>query len=700
MRRCVLFLLVFLFPCLHNLWAQSEDDALWRELLEQWAEQNDSETVPDDVVEHLQDLIDNPVNLNDTSSEELLSLPFLTDFHRRAICAYIVQNGEMVSMNELYLLNGIDSVTLRLLRYFVKVEPVASDNVGLGELLRRGHSNLIVGGKGTVPQSRGYVNDAYEGSPLRVYYRYYFKSGDRISFQLSGEKDAGEAFALGNKNDVQRYGFDYYGYHLLLRDFGRLKSFIVGKYHLQFGQGATLWSGYAPWMSGAMPLRRYGVGIRPASAFCEYGYLRGAAATVSLLPVKDRNALEMTLFYSNVDRDATASPVDTAEDAVAVFQSLSQTGLHRTESELRRKGELKEQLYGGHLQFRNRNLVVGATTYATLLSNEVQPVPNAYNYFAFRGKENRNYGLDAAYGWRRLQVFGEIAASTAGPLTDTAGAAHYLPIAAVVGVQMQLNSNNFFSVAYRYGSPNYRNLHANMIGQSSSVANEESLLMYYRTRLPFYINMTTSVDFFHYPTPRYNVYSPSSGVDYRLDLSKTVARNTLVDLQYKYKQSERNTDGQLYGVESIRYQQLRMSLEYKPSQIWRLLSRVVCSWFDCEEHQPEKGFLIFQEVDWNSSVGKRPLVLGMRMSLFDISDYDARIYSYESDLTYEYGVPMLMGRGLRAFIVCRYELSSNISMALKYSMNYYPDAESIGSGNDKIEGNRKQEIKVQLRWRF
>ena len=86
--------------------------------------------------------------------------------------------------------------------------------------------------------------------------------------------------------------------------------------------------------------------------------------------------------------------------------------------------------------------------------------------------------------------------------------------------------------------------------------------------------------------------------------------------------------------------------------------------------------------------------------MFDISDYDARLYAYESDLMYEYSVPLFNGRGVRSYLICRYEISSRLSFAVKYALSYYPEQESVGSGYDAIAGNKKQEVKVQLRWHF
>lgn len=275
-----------------------------------------------------------------------------------------------------------------------------------------------------------------------------------------------------------------------------------------------------------------------------------------------------------------------------------------------------------------------------------------------------------------------------------------LPLAAVAGMQLHLDANNNFSVAYHYGSPTYHNLHANTLGQSASPQNEEGLLLFFQTRLPFWIVLQSSVDIFRYPWMRYRIYSPSTGVDYRLSLSKEVAAHTLLTCQYRYKSAERNSDGALYSVERTWKQQLNMSLDYRPDESLRLLSRVMYSWFACEEHAPQQGVLLYQDVTYRWLRVKRPFSLSARLALFDISSYDARIYMYESDLMYEFAVPMLMDRGVRCYLLYRQELTPDISVALKYSYSLYPEKESLSSGYNRVDANHKHEMKFQLRWRF
>lgn len=131
-----------------------------------------------------------------------------------------------------------------------------------------------------------------------------------------------------------------------------------------------------------------------------------------------------------------------------------------------------------------------------------------------------------------------------------------------------------------------------------------------------------------------------------------------------------------------------------------MLSRVVYCRFNGEVDDPKNGFLVFYEISWNGLLFSRPVTAGLRLSMFDVDDYDARIYSYERDLQYEYGVPMLMGRGMRCFVVGRYSITPRITLALKYTLSYYPDQQTVGSGYEKIEGNKRQEIKAQLRLNF
>ena len=216
-KIAIIMLLALLRP-----WTGQTQELLphaWQNYIELLSEEGDDESV-----EELLELYDlyheHPASLNDTS-DALSAFPFVSDLQRDRLKAYIAQYGWLFSIEELYIINGFDSMTVELLRPLVKTEPAElHKSMSLKELLKHGRSNLVLGASGTIEQARGYRDTIYEGDNLRLMWRYQFKSGDRLQLQLSGEKDPGEAFFRGS----QTKGFDFYGYSLLLNDVGRWKD--------------------------------------------------------------------------------------------------------------------------------------------------------------------------------------------------------------------------------------------------------------------------------------------------------------------------------------------------------------------------------------------------------------------------------------------------------------------------------------------
>jgi len=95
-----------------------------------------------------------------------------------------------------------------------------------------------------------------------------------------------------------------------------------------------------------------------------------------------------------------------------------------------------------------------------------------------------------------------------------------------------------------------------------------------------------------------------------------------------------------------------------------------------------------------------PLALSARLGYFNISDFDARIYTYENDLLLEYFTPSWNGEGIRGYVHMRYKLSRNLLAEFRYEHTKFLGIESISSGNTEIDGDTQSRIKAQLRWTF
>ena len=602
MRHLARYLLIAVELLLHSgAAAQEETDGFWHDYLEMWAEHYEQEQIPDDVMELLQGLRESPINLNDTADEALLQLPFVSPQQAAALKAYIEQTGLLHSLAELRMVNGFDSVTRRLMAPFVSAQPVTREKVpALKEMLTQGHHNLVMGAGRTVELAEGYLDSSYLGDPYRCYLRYYYKYKDNLHLQFSADQDAGEPWAWNRR---QR-GFDFYGFHLMLRNMGRLKSAIVGRYQLQFGQGLTLWSGFSPWSDFVSATWRYGQGIRPASAFCEYDMLQGAAATVALAP-----HWEATAFFSYVNRDATLS-TDTAADGTPLIRSIYASGYHRTALEQGKKEQLTEQLYGANLHYRREHLSAGLTAYRVTYSREIQPYPYAYNYYAFSGKENFSAGADVSWRLNRWVLFGEAA------LSQNGGAAQ------LAGVQFAMNGNNHFSMLWRNYGQRYQNRYATAFGQSSGVQNESGLFLTYSTVLPWGVDAVASADFFRWPGLRYQLYSSSTGTEYRLRLSKAFVSRHSITLQYSYKDKGRNVYTlPTYVTEQTEKQQLQVIWRYGAGEHWSFATRLAYADFRGELTDGQQagdrqyGLLLLQDVSCAFPRGDGPGVSAARGAL-------------------------------------------------------------------------------------
>lgn len=690
MKAWIIALLLLLVPLAGK--TQELMPYAWQSYLELLVEGGEDETA-EELMELYETYREMPANVNDT----LLSLrdfPFVSDLQRERLKAYVLLYGPLLSAEELYAINGFDSMTVELLRPLVTFKPIdTAQRATLKEILTHGHSNLVLGMGGTVEEARGYRDSIYEGDNLRLMWRYYFRYKDRVQLQLAGDKDPGEAFFAAS----QQKGFDFYGYSLMVNDIGKgrgayIQRLVLGQYHAQWGQGLTLWSGFGPRASWETGISRHSAGIRPNGAFTEYGYLRGAAVAIAL-----PRHWSLSLAYSYVDRDATL-PRKEREDTV---QSIYNSGYHRTETEIKKRNQLGEHLIGGHLEYRNSNLQIGLTGAATLLKKVIEPATYVYNDNAFRGNSNINVGLDAAYRHGRLLLFGE-AAICANHAFDSA-VANISP-AAVVGGEFVFNNRHRASLLMRYYSPTYHNLHAIALGQSSTPQNEMGIGCHYQGRLPLGITAAGMADWFYFPHMKYLAYAPTHGQEYRLMLSRPVewAKGLSVHVRYRYKEKGRNitpstmVDGK-YMLEQTYRHQVQGDIAYS-SGAWRLVTRIGYAHYHGDETGADKGLLLYQDIQYRPQ--HIPLTVAARVAWFDVDDYEARLYTVESDFIYQYNSAVFQNEGYRCYLVARYDITPHWNIGIKYGLTAYTDRDTFGSGYDLIDSNHRQQWRIQMRLKW
>lgn len=663
--------------------AQTEaEDALIEELVELHAELFAEDFDFTELTEQFAYFRRYPIDLNRTDGQDLASLGFLSPILVQRLLAYREASGDFISVLELQAIEGFGPRLAELLSQFVTVGAARSlQGIKLADLASDGEHDLMLRYGRMLQKQRGYHIDdpdrsRYLGSPDRLFVRYRYRLGRDLQVSINMKKDPGEQFFAG----AQRYGFDFYSASVSVKDQGRLRRLVIGDYALQFGQGLAMWNGLA-FGKGTMlqSVARQSHGLRPYTSGNEFLFLRGVATTVGLGPVA------ITPFVSW--RQLTGS-VQTASDSALVVGALGQTGLHRTPNEAANRRALQQSVYGVNAQYRQGGLTVGVTLFHTRFDGTIAPQPVLRNRYAFSGDALTNASMYYNYGLRNFHFFGE-------------GAYQWgRGLAFVNGVLASLTPQLSLMLLHRDYQADYHSFFNQGLAESSYAANEKGFLsglVYHPSRS---IEWTLYADVFRFPWLRYRVDAPSHGADLTSQFAYSWYRRARVALRYRYRLRQENLridlpENRIVGV--VRHQ-VRVDGQYKIGESWTLRNRVEWTHYQKELDKEEYGWMVYQDVIYNR-MGAR-WTGNFRVALFGVPSYDSRIYAYENDVLYGYSFPVYQHRGMRFYTNFRYRISRRTDLWLRYATFAYRDMDQVGSGLDLIEGNRRSDVRVQLRIRF
>lgn len=704
MRRLVFFILALVSAG----WAvaQTNVDTLSTEILqrllteqmERLAEDSDEGTDFEDLMESYVFLSENPVNLNSEEALQLVELHLISAFQYEALQTYRRYYGDLIFTEELEMVEGFDPPTLALIRplVFVGRNP-DKDRLTLDKMARYGKHRVVGHYEQVLEKQQGYLpiddtllqlkpNARYLGSPQRYQFRYTYNYRDRIRAGVTLEKDAGEpSFA------------DFVGFHLYAKDLGAVKAAALGDYHLTFGQGLTLWSGTTFGKAGTGNVMKQGRGIAPKASANEYGFMRGAAVTLGNRPFSG------TVFYSNRWIDANVMLADSL-DEVELVSSIQETGYHRTFSELQDRHAIRQQVAGGHVAYATDHFEAGYTACHTWLSAPLQPNPTHYNQFYFQGTQLTNQGIDFKYVRGKYAVFGEAAMSFA-PIPEPVEVSTQKPAmstggAGLVGLTVKPTGYINFTVMYRDYGRDYQNLFSNAFGEGSRNQGQRGIYLGLEAKPAPYWHLFAYADQFRFTWLNAQVDAPSWGHDYYLRLSHSFNRRTDAHLQIRSKTKMKNSsDAQTFSPYPIFYTKnsLRFNINYGFSNGFVFCSKAEYSHYRNDDGSNTHGYLLCQDVAYKPE-GK-PYSLTFRYALFDTDDYESRIYTYENDVLYGYSIPAFYGKGIRVYLLGKWQPLKALTLYARIGSTIYTDRDEIGSGLSLIEGYHKTDVKVEVVWK-
>ena len=642
-------------------------------VLEDLAEQvGDGDINVEFYMEELSDYLINPLNINEATKEDLESFPFLSDRLIENILYYLYKYGPMMTNKELMMVEGMDKNTFQLLKYFIIVkQPHPKLNkIKLKNLVKYGKHDLISRIDIPLYKREGYKK-TYKGYPYHHTTRYQFHYNTRVYAGITMENDAGEPFFSG----TNKKGFDFYSPYLYMHNIGRIHTFVLGNYRVNYGYGMVVNTNFSLGKTVSLnTLLNRNTGLKKHSSTDEFNYLQGTGISYQL-----SKRWKWDVFYSYRKMDGTVDNL--------FIRSLKKDGLHRTTKEIEKNHTLNNQLIGSHLDYNGSYIEWGLTSVYNVFNKVLNPVHKYYNTFDPRGRDFLNIGMNYKIFMGKFSVFGETALDKKGRIASL-NILRYLP-----------NIHTQIIVMNRWYDMKFQSLYARSVAEGGRVQNENAFYIGLETKLLRNVFLNCYGDFFYFPYKKYLISKAGTkGFDgvVQLTYSPRYELNMFIKYKYKNKPHDYTMDKEKF-IGTMNQHRLRYQLNYSEAQ-WNIKTIMEYNRIDYSYKKPSQGYLVSQHFGY--SWKKIPLILDATFSWFNTDDYASRISVYEKGLLYSFSIPSFYDKGFRIALNARYEIFKNVILQCKFAETNYLNKQEIGTGLDRIPHHYKQDVYLQIRWKI
>ena len=692
MKR-IFYTLLYIWVCVPLAFAQTEQEEermAWEDFVEMMAnEESEDGEVDEEMMEQLQEMYAQPLDLNEVRKEDLEMLPFLNEEQVEGIVRYVEKNRPVESLGELLFVKELGVKEREMLRVFVEVGTSRlsrdAQDLRLGRLLRYGRSEAMwrtdvpfyrkEGYRGTTAEGKEKSpNQVYRGDKFHHAFRYSFSSMNHLMAGVQMEKDAGEK------------GMDYVAGYVMLKEVGVVKSAIVGNYKVSFGKGLAVNTSIKynkMMMLNAMD--RMDEGFRKHSSTSESAYFTGGATTIRL------KQWQVSAFGSYRKADGTYNSDSTG------LSSLKTDGMHRTPLERSKKGNLGITNFGGNIHWEHQGLQLSATAIATHLSVPLMPKYDTHNiiyrYYRGHGKDFFVGSLAYTYRYKALTFSGETAYSNS---DDQNG------IASLNALRWRANRTNSLMLVGRYYGTKFVSLNGKAFGENSAVQNEEAFFLSWTNKDIKNTVLEAYVDAMYFPWMKQNVSASSYGYEGMVQATVSPSSKWTLLTRYRIKAKQKDfipEGGTLRTLEYNTNHNLKLQLNCNLTPSLTLRTSVTGALVTFGNNPNEKGFAIGENIRWQSLRTKCRIDMGI--TYFNTDTYNARVYHYEPTLLYSFGSTAYYYKGIRTIAVVHLPLvRESLFLSAKFAMTRYFNRDTIGSGLEMIDANHREDLQVQMRWKF
>lgn len=613
----------------------------------------ESPQLSEERMDALRNIYDNKINVNTATREELLALPFLSEQQAGNIVDYARRHGPLLSPGELALIPQIDFQTRFLLTAFLSCEapPRGNDGKGIARLLRGKHtiaanySTPLYRAEGYKTGSQLKDSQKYLGDKSRTAAKYAYNCNGELLCGLTAEKDAGEPFACRGNSLMDSYSF----YALRKQRNGKY-SLAVGDFRIHLGEGLTVGNLFFSGKKGVLSnYYRSRNAISPHTSYSERDFFRGAAGSVRV------GRLTATAFASYKANDAILT------DSGGV-SSINSSGYHRTQAEMRRRGNLRDLTAGADISYGTTIISAGLSATATRYSKPLAPRRAEYNRYAMRGKSFHAAALHYALRLRNFSSRGEGAVSETNAL------------ALINTIRWRVSNRLSLVSVQRSYSMKYSQPYAESFRSSGHTGNEQGIYVGFAARPARAVTLNGYADFFHCPQPSYRYRAPIDGHELYAE-AKLQRKSWYVSADWKL--TKRKSDNSQFTDDTIsisrQLARLRCGITLRKYSSVSFLSLTTAKNGSATNH----GWAIGHR----ATLAAKNIKATASANYFDARKYAARIFTYENSVRYFYNnfVP-LYGKGIRAAATGSIKLWRTVEIYAKYGITHYFDRRSTGSG--------------------
>lgn len=656
-----LHLLLFLSPIFLSAYSQEDDfSSSFLEDIESFQEEDGEQFDVENLLDLLNELKEQKIDLNSADEEDWEQLPFLTPNDAHNLVLHRKLYGDYQTLYELKNIPDFGEDKIHQILPFVTINKKERKE-SMAEMIRRGESQIHIACDRYLQHKKGYEPDSngvskYAGSPHHYYAKHLFTS-ERFKAALVGEKDAGEAEWSENG-----HGFDFVSFSAEAINFKRMKQICLGDFKANFGQGLVIGTGSILGKNASVSTAYKSTqGLKRYASTGETDFFRGAGATLLL------GKTSLSLFGSFKNGDATLKGED--------ISSFKTDGLHRTSSEIEKKGNHTQYALGANLRYQHKKFTIGQTFLLYGFSRVLQPAEKTYNHFKLsQTKRHWNTGTDYKFRLRHASFYGEFAFDAN---------RHF---ATMNGISLFPLSRMEITIAQRYYAYGYQSYYGKGFAENSEIGNEQGI--YLRTRFSPIKRLTFAfyADCFKFPWALYSVDVSSSGQEFCVQTECKATQASLFTIKYKYKEKTEAHNAK---------QNLRATINTRIGTL-RIQTIAEGNRSDAAENAPTYGWILSQMISGN--VKPLHLSTALRYAYFHAKDYNNRIYIYEKDLPYTLSFPMHYGEGHRIALCMTWKRSDMVQINAKAGWFIYTDGrDHIGTGTETMEGNVSTQVKIMIK---